>query len=111
MNSCCNYLEPDFEQMPAESIVYTVDWPNRGLPIGAVIISQEYLPSGPTDYTISNTSIVDDGLQTQFQITGGIAGTTYAITNKISISDSQIFETTLIFNCVAQNVRQRDTCL
>lgn len=108
---CNSYIEPDFSQAPGESVVYVVDWPNRGLPAGATIISSNFFPSGPTDYTITNSAIVDDAQQTQFQITGGIPGTSYHITNRIAISDTEIFETTLVFDCVEQNLRQRNTCL
>lgn len=108
---CDNYLDPDITQAPGESIVYVVDWPNRGLPTGATIASQAFLPSGSTDYTISNEEIIDSGLQTQFQLTGGIPGTTYEITNQITLSDGEIMQATLTYDCVAENLRTRDTCL
>lgn len=106
-----NYIDPDIQQTPAESIIYTVDWPTRGLPAGLTIVSQTFAPGSPTDYTISNPLIVDNGLQTAFQLTGGIPGTSYGITNTITLSDGEIMQDTLIYLCVAQNVRGRSTCI
>lgn len=111
MNQCQNYIDPDISQTPAESIIYTVDWTTRGLPDGLTIVSQAFTPSGSTDYTISNELIVDNGLQTAFQLTGGIPGTTYSITNTITLSDGETMQDTLIYQCVFQNLRRRSTCL
>lgn len=114
MDSCnCNntYLDPDISQAPAESIIYTVDWPDRGLPEGVTIASQTYSPAGPTDYTISNPNITPDQLMTTFQLTGGIPGTVYGITNSIVLSDGERMQTTLLFECVFQNIRKRNTCI
>jgi len=104
-------LIPIFRKRLAESIIYAVDWPTRGLPDGLTIASQTFTPTTPTDYTISNEAIVDYGLQTAFQLTGGIAGTTYNITNTITLSDGEIMQDTLVFQCVFQNLRKRSTCL
>lgn len=106
-----NYLEPDIEQTPAESIIYTVDWPCRNLPTGTTIASQIFLPASPTDYTISNLAIVDSGLQTSFELTGGIPGTCYGITNQITLSDGEVMQDTLIYKCVEQNIRRKNTCI
>ena len=111
MNPCDNYIDPDITQTPSESIIYTVDWPSRGLPVGATIASQAFGPAGSTDYTISNESIVDSGQETVFQLTGGIPGTIYAITNTITLSDGEIMQDTLLYSCVFQNLRRRNTCI
>lgn len=105
------YINPDIVQAPGESIVYVVDWPNRGLPPGATIASQSFLPSGTTDYTISNKEIIDNGLQTQFQLTGGIPGNFYNITNQITLSDGEIMQATLVYQCVAENINQTDNSI
>ena len=111
MNSCDNYIEPDISDTPGASIIYTVDWPSRGLPVGATIVWQTFTPSGTTDYTLSNTSIVDSGLQTSFQLTGGIPGNRYPITNQIQLSDTEFMEATLIYECVLLNVRRKSPCI
>ena len=111
MNDCCTYLDPDIQQAPSSSIIYTVDWPSRGLPSGVTIASQQFFPAGATDYTISNESIVDGGLQTSFELTGGIPGTYYGINNRITLSDGEIMNATLIFQCVFQETRRWDTCI
>ena len=111
MNGSCTYLEPDIQQSPESSIIYTVDWPSRGLPAGSTISSQSFFPAGSTDYTLSNEAIVDAGLQTSFQLTGGIPGTYYAITNQITLSDGEIMNATLIYQCVFQETRRGSTCL
>lgn len=111
MGACDQYIEPDIIQAPGESIIYKVDWPSRGLPSGVTIASQSFSPSGTTDYTLSNKNIVDNGLQTQFQLTGGIPGNSYQITNDVVLSDGETMQATLIYDCVAVNTRQRNTCL
>lgn len=111
MNSCNEYVDPDISQAPGESILYTVDWPSRGLPDGVTISSQSYRPTGPTDYTISNTGLTDDDLMTTFKLTGGIPGTNYGIINAIVLSDGERMETTLIYECVLQNTRRKSTCV
>ena len=111
MGACDQYIEPDIIQAPGESIIYVVDWPSRGLPSGVTIASQSFSPSGSNDYTLSNESIVDNGLQTQFQLTGGIPGNRYQITNQVTLSDGEVMQATLIYECVTENTRQRNTCL
>ena len=111
MGACNLYVEPDIQQAPGESIVYTVDWPSRGLPADVTIISQTYTPAGATDYAISNTLIVENGTMTAFQLTGGIPDTIYGITNTIMLSDDQTMQATLLYNCVLQNVKQRSNCI
>lgn len=105
------YIEPDIIQAPGESIIYTVDWPSRGLPTGVTISSQSFLPAGATDYTISNEAIVDSNLETSFELTGGIPGTFYGITNQITLSDGEVMQDTLIYSCVWQNTNQQDTSI
>ncbi len=109
--ACDLYVDPDIQQTPGESIIYTVDWPSRGLPTSATIVSQTFTPAGATDYTISNEIIVEDATMTAFQLTGGIPGTLYGITNSITLSDGETMQDTLLYSCVLQNVRQRSTCI
>ena len=111
MGACDNYIDPDIEDVPASVITYTVDWPARGLPPGLTIATSVFLPSGTTDYTILASSIIDGGLQTAFQLTGGIPGTVYAITNKVTLSDGEIMNATLLYSCVFQNTRRMSACL
>lgn len=99
MNS---YIEPDIIQGSGESILYTVDWPCHGLPPGRTILTQAFLPGGATDYTLSNIAITDNGLQTTFQLTGGIPGTYYSIINQVNLSDGEILQASFIFSCVSE---------
>ena len=99
MNS---YVAPDITQGSAESIIYTVDWPCHGLPPGQQISTQLFLPAGTTDYTLSNIAISDDGLQTVFQLTGGIPGTYYSIINQVTLQDGEIMQAPFIYKCVSE---------
>lgn len=111
MQDGCTYLEPDIQQSPESSIIYTVNWPTRGLPTGITIVNAAFLPAAPTDYTISNIAIVDAGLQVSFELTGGIPGTYYGITNRVTLSDGEVMNATLIYQCVFQETRQCDGCV
>lgn len=111
MNCCTSYSDPDIIQTPGESIAYTIDWPSRGLPSEATISSTSFSPTGTTDYAISNEEVTDDGLNVVFQLTGGIPGTTYSITNSIVLSDGEIMQATLVYECVLQNLRRQNTCI
>lgn len=107
MGDCSSYIEPDIEQTPNESIIYTINWPARGLPENVTIADTEFLPAGTTPYEISNAVVSDNGLYVTFQLTGGVAGSQYSITNRITLSDDEVMEDTLIYHCVFQNTRKR----
>lgn len=107
-----SYIEPDITQGSGESIIYTVDWPCHGLPPDQTISTQLFLPAGSTDYTLSNLAISDSGLQTNFQLTGGIPGTYYSIINQVTLSDGEILQAPFIYSCVSEYCgAQRSTCL
>lgn len=90
----------DIVQTPTERILYTVDWPARGLPSGVTISSQTLAASDPS-VTISDEEITDDDTTVTFMLTGGVAGNFYYITNTITLSDSQVMQEMLSFQCIA----------
>lgn len=111
MNDNCTYVTPDITQSAASSIIYTVNWPTRGLPAGATISSAIFTPAEPTDYTISNISIVENATMVSFELSGGIPGTYYAINNQITLSDGEVMNAALIYKCVFLETRQANTCI
>ncbi len=89
------------EQTPTELLDYTINWPARGLPTGATIASQTVVASD-VSVTISNISIITAGTQTQFFVTGGVAGNIYQITCEITLSTGQKMDFTVNYNCIAK---------
>lgn len=99
MQSCC-VSNADITQTPNEKIIYTIDWPSRGLPEDTTIVSQT-LTASSSDVTISSQEITDDNTTVTFMLTGGVAGNVYTITNHIVLSDTQEWDEMLSYNCVA----------
>lgn len=89
------------EQTPTELLDYTINWPARGLPNGATISSQTLVASD-VSVILSNQAIITSGTQTQFFLTGGVAGNIYQITNEITLSTGQKMDFTVNYNCIAK---------
>lgn len=90
----------DITQTPQESIEYTINWPARGLPDN-VTISSQALAASSTDFTITAGTITGAGTTVSFSLTGGVAGKFYTITNTVTLSDGEVWQETLSFQCIA----------
>ena len=76
---------------PDEVRACTFDW-TRGLNAGATITGTNTWTVTPAGPTISGQSIVLGGLKTTALISGGTAGVTYVVTNRIGTSDGETLE-------------------
>ena len=92
------------QQTPTEILDYTVNWPNRGLPTGATITGSTFTASDPS-VVLSNKAIISSNTQTQFFLTGGVAGQTYTIKNEITLSTGQTMDYTITYQCIAQRLQ------
>lgn len=101
-NFCAQPVIP-IQQLPAEFLDYTIDWPKRGLPVESTIIESTF-QADSMDYIISNNQIVSDGLQVLFWLTGGISGTNYVITNTITLSTGEIMQVMIPYLCLFQRI-------
>lgn len=100
MGSCNGDSNSNIQQTPEEVIIYTINWPARGLPEGVTIEESEY------EYDSAAFTLVDEG-QTQgdtltnFKLTGGTPGKFYPITNTVTLSSGEVWQETLIYQCIA----------
>ena len=92
------------QQTPTEVLDYVVNWPNRGLPTGATISTSTFTASDPS-ITLSNKTIITNNTQTQFFLTGGVAGQSYTIKNEITLSTGQTMDYTIQYQCIAQRLQ------
>lgn len=89
------------EQTPQELLDYIINWPNRGLPSGATIASSVFTQSSGA-FTLSSEAVIAGATQTQFWLTGGVAGTIYQITNEITLTSGQVMYYTVNYYCLAK---------
>ena len=90
------------------ALVYVINWPNWGLPIGATIVGSVFTTSSP-DIEITNTAIITNATQTAFELSGGIipAPATqnfYTLTNSITLSDGEQVDVTVPVTILSQNI-------
>lgn len=92
------------KQTPQETLDWTIDWTQRGLPTGITIASQVFTPDS-ADYTISDPEIVASGTKTAFTLTGGVPGSLgirfYQFTNTVTLSDGEIMQETVTYECIS----------
>ena len=84
-----------FQKDPDEVLDYTVNWADRLLSGETISTSTWIVASGITEDSDSQTSDA-----TTIWLSGGSAGTTYDILNRIVTSDSRTYEQAFRINCV-----------
>lgn len=83
-----------FIKDPDSSLDWTIDWTNW-LGSGRTVASSDWtVPSGLTEVS---ASIDSAGLMTTIVLSGGTAGTTYEVTNTVTLDNGYIAERTLRF--------------
>lgn len=96
----CNSSGNGIRQTPEESILYTLNWPARGLAPGVTITDSDFTQSS-TEFTLSNEDITGDDRTTTFQLTGGVPGKFYTLTNTVMLSTGETWQETIAYECIA----------